>query len=198
MPDYTLARQITPRMINSNGQTVSPFSFATQTQSWIGADRWEMDVALPPMNRKQAAPWIAWLAATQGSLNVFQLGDPLGLRPQGNVRGTPVVNGAQAATVNQLATRGWLPNAVGLLMPCDYIQVGWRLHMVMSPTVITADASGNATIPIWPGLREAVVDAQPINFLNASGLFRLASDTREWSLNETRLWGISFKAVEAR
>lgn len=71
-----------------------------------------------------------------------------------------------------------------------------RLYRVLD--VVNSDANGNATITIWPSLREATVDGQAITFSKPAGLFRLADNRRSVLTDETRLSGISLKAIEAR
>jgi hypothetical protein len=82
-------------------------------------------------------------------------------------------------------------------MPRDYIQIGYRLYNVISAPV-NSDSSGNATITLWPSLREQVTDGTPIVTVNCTGLFRLASNDREYTFRETKTVGLSFKCEEAR
>ena len=56
----------------------------------------------------------------------------------------------------------------------DYLQIGQRLHMVISQDV-DSDDQGSATINIWPSIREAPNDGDPIILNNPTGLFRLKS-----------------------
>ena len=94
-----------------------------------------------------------------------------------------------------------------MLLPGDYIQIGatpnaagvagvCRLHRVV--TRVDADANGNATIQVWPSLREATTDGETLILKNPVGLFRLAVNTGEILTDETRLSGITLKLVEAR
>ena len=199
MPTTPAFRTLTLSMQESVGQTQSPFTMASQVQAWPGADWWEAEIALPPMPRAKALPWIAFLAALRGKSNVFQLGDPLGTKPQGAGSPIPVYfNGAHLATATSINTKGWVPNAIAVLQPGDYLQIGYRLHMVAGVSTINADANGDASFDIWPSLREPHPDFDPITTSSTTGLFRLADNKRTWSANESKLYGISFKAVEAR
>jgi hypothetical protein len=120
----------------------------------------------------------------------------MGAIPQGTPSGAPKTRDLQLASATILRTTGWTPNAVGLLLPGDYIQLGVRLHK--SVVTVSADALGNADIEIWPSLREAVAPNVPIITDHCVGLFRLAENKRTWSVSETKTYGISFKATEAR
>jgi len=85
-----------------------------------------------------------------------------------------------------------------VMRPGDYLQLGYRLHVVAGPIGVYPDGSGNATIEVWPSLRDAPTDGEAITLGNTAGLFRLADNKRDWSVTEAKLFGISFKAIEAR
>jgi hypothetical protein len=172
----------------------------SQVQQWPGADWWELDVQLPPLSLTSARTWRAWFAALRGKANVFQVGDPLGQTPGGTPSGAPL--GVVSATENQpmatfLYTCGWTPNKNNLLLPGDYLQLGNRLHIVSGVSPVNSDANGNATIEIWPSLRESA-SGVTVQTSSCTGLFRLADNKRQFSENYTRLFGLTFKAIEAR
>lgn len=181
----------------------SPFTSQTQVQTWPGGDFWDATVNLPKLNAAAAAVWESFLAELRGGANVFLLADPRYTGPKGLIRGTPVVSGVNNAMATQLNTRGWTPDSFRLLLPGDYLQLGsvaseipCRLFKVLD--VVDSDSNGNATITIWPSLREATTDGQAINFNNPQGTFRLAANRRSTTTDESKLTGLSFKAIEAR
>lgn len=174
----------------------SPFTGQTQVQSWPGADWWEASITLPQMNESDAAIWTAFLAELRGMTNMFYLSDPLHKQPQGSPQGTPVIRGVNPAMATTLNTRGWKANTFRLLLPGDQIQIGQRLHRVLD--VVNSDTAGYGTINIWPSIREATTDGQALILNNPQGLFRLADNKRSVLTTETRLSGISFRAIEAR
>ena len=182
---------------DSVGMTQSPFTMQSQTQYWAGGDFWKVNASLPSMSNANADAWVAFLLECRGQLNVFQLGDTSKTKPSGRPQGTPVVSGTNTATSTMLNTRGWKASTNRLLMPRDYIQIGYRLYNVISAPV-NSDSSGNATITIWPSLREQVTDGTAITTTNCKGLFRLASNDREYTFRETKTVGLSFHALEAR
>jgi hypothetical protein len=145
------------------------------------------------MTHKQAQEWIAFLMQIRGQSNVFQLGDLLAATPQGTPSGTPVTNGTQFGY--QLVTRGWTENAANVLLPGDWIQVGYRLYRNLD--VVNADATGNATLNIWPQLRELPTDGTAVITSNTKGLWRLSANQRRWSANEAKIYGISLNIREA-
>jgi hypothetical protein len=93
-----------------------------------------------------------------------------------------------------LVTRGWQPNVYGQLNPGDYIQVGLRLHQVTAQ--VNSDSSGNATISIWPSLRETPADGTALGFVNPVGVFRLSSNKRQWHASPATLTEIGFSCNE--
>jgi hypothetical protein len=213
MPSSPKPSSIHFSMSDAVGETVSPFTRQTQEQEWPGGDYWELDIQLPPLTSRprsgsvynaawtQIGTWRGWLAALHGKANVFSVGDPLATAPTGSPGASvPVcVNSTSEnqATASYIYTSGWVASTSGLLLPGDYIQLGKRLHVVAGVSSVDSDASGNATIEIWPSLRESAAGVS-IGLTNCTGLFRLADNKREFSENVTRLFGLTFKAIEAR
>jgi hypothetical protein len=187
-------------VIDAVGSVTSTFTGQVQTFQWPGADMWKGTITLPPLQQSDADNWISFLMELRGMANAFQIGDPLKATPRGTPSGAPVTNNSvswgNAAGSQQLGTSGWTINAQNLLLPGDYIQVGYRLHRVLD--TVDADENGNATITVWPSLREQPTNAETIITTGAQGLFRLATNKRVWSADETLLTSISFQIQEYR
>jgi len=182
--------------VNAVSISRSPFTFDTQTQSFSGQS-WGAEVTLPAMIRETAEEWISFLMALQGPKGTFYLRDPLAAEPRGVATGTPLVNGANQ-TGNSLVTDGWTNSTTGILKRGDKIQIGSRLYAVMGTSDVDSDGSGNATIDIWPRLRESPADNENIITVEAAGVFRLANNLNNfWSADETKTYDISFDCVEA-
>lgn len=176
----------------------SPFTGQTQAQQWFGADMWSGTLTPPPLATRWGGEWKAFLAQLRGMANAFQLPVPNYSGPRGMPLGAPAIPGTvtNVAGDQGLATTGWTASKTGLLLRGDYLQVGYRLHMVLDP--VTSDGSGNATIPIWPSLREAPIASAAINLIKPAGLFRLGTNKRGWGVDQSRLSRISFPIVEYR
>jgi hypothetical protein len=191
---------ISVSMMDAVANVPSPFvPSQQQTQIWPGADAWSLKLSLPKMHRKFAGAWLGFLAGMRGMQNVVQLGDPLGADPQGKAEGAPVCatsgsNNALNATT--LVTRGWVANVFGQLQPGDYLQIGSRLHQAVAQ--VNSDGSGNASISVWPSLREVPADGTAIKLVNCQGVFRLASNLRTWHADATQLYQVSFQFTEVR
>ena len=117
--------------------------------------------------------------------------------PTGSI---PVVNNGGGVNnltgATNLVTAGWAVSKARILLPGCYLQIGYRLHMVLQ--TVSSDSGGNATINVWPSIREQPTDASAINFNAPKGLFRLADNARQVSVAVTRLGAIGVKCVEAK
>ena len=192
--------QFSLTMIDSVAVVPSPYvPGQNQTQVWPGADAWAFNFTLPKMNRITAAPWRGFMSELRGQQNVYQIGDPTGTAPLGEALGEPVcatsgTNNLTSAT--SLVTSGWTPSVLKQLMPGDYLQLGYHLHQVCEQ--VNSDSGGNATISIYPSLRDSPADLSVITLFNCVGLFRLKNNTRAWHSDFTQLTQLSFDAVEVR
>lgn len=176
----------------------SVFTGQVQTQQWPGADMWSGTATLPPLTQLQADAWLSALMQMQGMSNAFQLGDPMKKAPRGLAIGDPVVDGsvAMVAGGQVLHTTGWLPAQAGLLLPGDYLQLGFRLHRVLDSVI--SNNVGQAAINIWPSLREPPLSGELIVLNNPVGLFRLANNKGTWSSGVDHLTHLSFPFTEFR
>jgi hypothetical protein len=181
---------------NAVAVVTSIFTGQTQTQHFPGADQLSCKVTLPPLTQAQADAWIAALMQCQGMTNAIQIGDPLKITPRGNPVGAPTVDTSQAmaAGTNVLYTYGWQASSTSLLLPGDYLQIGFRIHRVLDQ--VNSGGDGKAAINIWPSLRET--PSGVVITSNAKGLFRLANNKNTWSADYTLLSSISFDVIEYR
>lgn len=183
--------RIAPRSIVA--VAVSPFSGAQQAYQHQG-QFWQADITLPPMRTADAAPWMAAFLQLNGRYGTFRLGNAAMQTPRGAATGTPLVKGA-SQTGQSLITDGWSASVTGILKQGDYIQIEDRLYMLMIDA--NSDASGNATLDIWPRLRAAPADNAVITTSNCKGLFRLTSNEMPWVHKPADIVELSFSAVEA-
>jgi len=111
----------------------------------------------------------------------------------------PLVNGA-GQTGNTLNIDGCSPNVVGWFAPGDYIQLGTgsatQLYKVLTRT--DTNASGQATLDLWPNLRSSPADNAAVVFTDTKGRFRLKDNITQWNINEISSYGITFDCVEAQ
>lgn len=197
LPSVQGFMRMTIRARSTAGVSVSPFTGEQQVYVHQG-EVWEADFELPPMVRADAEEWIGgFLLALNGREGTFLAGDPLGTLARGTWAGqSPLVNGA-SQTGKTLAVDTL--TAASTAKPGDWLQLGsagtTRLHKVTA--LGTANGSGQVTLDIWPRLRSSPADNAAVTIASAKGIWRLASNTREWSLERAQKYGLAFSAVEA-
>jgi hypothetical protein len=198
-PNNDIARV---RLIARNAVAVaaSPFTFAQQVYRHQGQG-WEADITLPAMKRADAEEWISFLLRLRGQYGTFLLGDPNGATPRGSassVPGTPVVNGA-SQTGDELNIDGLPVSVSGYLLAGDYIQLGSgataTLHKVLEN--VDSNASGEATLNLFPKVRTAPADNAAVTVTDAKGNFRLNANETAWDIDTATIYGVTFGAVEA-
>lgn len=185
------------RAMNVVGMSQSPFTGQQQVYKHQG-QWWEAELTLPPMKRAEAEQIAAFLLKLNGRYGTFTLGDPANTAPRGVGTGTPLVNGG-SQTGNSLVTDGWTTSTTGIMKAGDWIQLGSgsasRLHKVLSD--VNSDASGNASLDIWPNLRSSPADNAQITVIAPKGVWRLASNDVNYSIDEASIYGMTFACVEA-
>jgi hypothetical protein len=196
LPTSPTLRDITLRTRSVVGVGASPFTLQAQSYAWPGQIL-AASCRLPPMARAEAEAWVAALVSLNGMECSFLLGDTANPAPRGSATGTPLVNGA-GQTGRTLATDGWTAGVTGILKAGDWIQLGTagtaRLHKVVADA--TSNGSGEATLDLWPALRSSPADNAALTLASPKGLFMLASNQTEWSIDEARIYGLAFEAVE--
>lgn len=175
--------------------TESPFNLKRFYYRQPG-DRWRVTVNLSTMTIDNAGQWEGFLLMLESGLRPFYLGDVFNIIPKGAAKGSPVVKGAgQSGRV--LNTSGWEASIANQLKAGDKLQIGNSLYMVVRN--FDSNSSGEATLNIWPSLRESYADLTAIRLFKPQGIFRLASASQV--LRTSSLTGaagsISFEAIEA-
>lgn len=192
LPATPAFRSVVFRAPKEAGVARSMFTGSSQVQESQG--EWlEVDAALPPMLRAKAAPWVATLTSLRGPVGTFLLGDPSAKTPRGTVAGSLVVSGGSQTGSSLLTTGG-----TGTLLQHDWIQLGsgatQRIYMCMKDVTLGT----GVTVEIYPKLRESPGNGDAITYTNCKGLFRLSESGKTgWSVNEAKVFGITFQAIEA-
>lgn len=153
----------------------SPYGANEQTAALPSAARIVATLTWEKLARAEAADLEAFLWECDGPAGRFYLGCQARLNPRGNPLGAPVVDGAgnYGGLVN---TRGWTPNAAGVLLRGDYFGVGDEIKMVRA--TVNADADGKAAISFKPALRRVPADSAPIVTAAPKAVFRLLDDNQ--------------------
>lgn len=161
--------QITAR--EAVGSRVSPLNFRQETQVFPGQIL-SMRVDFLNHDPEDGSRLETFLLKLRGGAGKFRFGDPFHSKPMGRARGVPKVIAAVAGS-QTLTTSGWMPNHPAQLLAGDYLQLGERLYRVLDQ--VGSDAAGNATLTVWPNLRETYAANTPLKLFNPTGLWRLSS-----------------------
>lgn len=178
------------------GMSVSPFTREQQVYVHQG-EQWRARVMLPAMKRANAEEWVAFLIALNGLEGTFLMGDPSASTPRGTWSGGgPLVNGS-SQTGKSMNIDGLTASVT--IKKGDWFQLGSgsgsKLHKIVLD--VTANGSGQAAIDFWPRLRASPTDNDALTIASPKGVWRLASNRRDWSIRLAGLYGITFEAMEA-
>ena len=184
---------VTLRAVNIVGEQRGPFNAKREIQVFPGA-HWEIEVAFLPVLRAEAQRLEAFLLSLRGKAGTFRLADPYRSLPLGSNLGTPLVRVATVAGDEAVLTKGWTINQVDALKAGDFIEIGTRLHMVLQDA--DADASGNATVNVWPPIRQVHAVNAPLITSNARGVFALDANAVEFTRGVNGYNGAILRAVE--
>lgn len=175
----------------------SELSFNVQTIELPGAI-WKASYTLPPMRHEQAGAWQAFLLSLRGQAGRFYGFDPdyaiKGAR--GTPNGTPLVDGADQTGLS-LAVSGFDVSTTVFKAGDQFAfetAAGRELKMVTDTVV--SDASGNATIPFVPAIRNAPADGAALIVAAPSCIMMLNSPELSWSTDAYPFYSLSFSAVE--
>ena len=195
---YPVSRVLT--MLDAASLSASPFTFQQQSVHY-GGDLWGLEIHWPTMTAKHAKPLLAMLAALRGTYGTFLCEGPT-VPVQGAVSShaaQPVVRGAHTAGERELRLRAGANDVADYFVAGDIIQLnagGAHLYQVLSNA--DTNATGEATLDIWPRLRGALVDGgDVITGDTRLGTWRLAGNERRFSVNMLRHYGLTLACREA-
>lgn len=192
-PTHLAPNAVRWSIVSSTALSTSPTTYQ-QTRYEFDGEIWQIDVSYPPLKRDEAAPFFAFLASLRGVNGTFLFGDTLLGSTQGTSTGTPRVNGANQARAKVLISDGWTSSTL-VLKAGDFFEVDGRCYM--SLTDVTSDASGNASIDVFPRLRNHADNATVVT-VNPRGTFRLTNDQQTIvEVGNNQFFSISFQAREA-
>lgn len=169
-------------MDHNHGIAAAPFTGIVQAQRGQ-MERWSFTMTLRRLTRKQASSAFGFFLNLEGPLNIFRMADPAALQPLGRATGMPV-GSATAAGSRTIATIGWTPNT-DILRAGDWVQIGHNYSRVRNS--VTSDASGAATLDLWPRIMLAVISGTPVKLRPARGLFRFSVTPPEFDISAESL-----------
>ncbi len=155
-------------------------------------------MSFPPMKRENAEEVAAFLIKLNGRFGTFLMGDPANTSPRGVGTGTPLVKGS-SQTGNELITDGWTADITNILKAGDWIQLGAgataRLHKILDN--VNSDATGTATLTLFPSLRSSPADNAVIVVNSPKGQWRLSTNDIDYTIQTGQFYGITLACMEA-
>lgn len=172
----------------------SPLTRTLDTRRLTG-ERWSVVFRYPQMkDRATAAEWEVFLTELEGRAGRFFAPVPFRTRPQLNVGGTPLVNGADQSGSN-INTNGW-PNDITVLKKGDYIQFTNDELKILTADAIS-NGSGESTLQFKPNLRNSPADASAITLNDTGVVMMLLNDEQGWDYTKFGTVQFSLAGVEA-
>ena len=167
--------------VSATSRNTSPFTLQTQQYNWPG-QAWLGSVDCPPMKRADAEEIVAFLLSAQRGTFYFQ--DYANPTNRGGVTGTLTV-----ATATANGTTLTISGATGSFAVGDWIQISTSLYKVVQ-------SNSSSSVDVFPALRKSYAGGTAITYLNAKGVFRLASPSTEWAIGEASIYGVGFAIIE--
>lgn len=186
MPSSPTFREVTyiPRTVV--GAKRSPFTGQRQTYVWPG-QWWEIRAVLPKIkDDADADAWIAWKLGLNGQQGTFNLGPSTRKSPRSTWAGSCLID----AGVTALSTTVIFKNHTGTPALGDWFSVGNNLHRVTK--VLNA-----TSVDCWPRTRSAYANGTAVTIVNPTGLFCLADNDMQWSVDLAKHTELVLNAVEA-
>ena len=197
LPTATGIKSVTITPISIVGITRSIYTLEEQVQAHPG-QAWQANINLPIMNEVNAQEWIAFLLSLNGVQGTFLMSDPTGIMPRGaassNQSPSPLVNGG-GQSGNELDIDNCPSSITDYLKRGDYIQLDYGYHRLLED--VSTDASGEATLSIWPNLRRAPADNESVRTISPVGIWRLVSSSSFYTDTDFLFKEMGFSCVEA-
>ncbi len=175
----------------------SPFTFKQQLHKHSGK-MLEIEITTMRLERADAEQVVTFGLKLGGKLGTFLIGDLPNPNPRGSSGGTPLVKGA-GQTGEELIIDGLPVSTNGVYLAGDWFHVGTGTTQRLHKNLVDVDSNGagDATLDIFPPLRESPVDDAPLTWVEARGVFRLVNNAFTWDLRRALVYGFQFVAVEA-
>ena len=174
----------TERLVLNRRQSATASSWTYKQQVVQTAAQWALQWTWPPVTHLTAEALDAWLLSLKGQIGTFRYAPRQ--RYTSPIIGTTLAQPGYAYN-DSIAVSGWAASAGTNLRAGQYFQIGDQLLRLTQANAF-ADANGFVTISFVPELRIAYSAGTAVNFVNPTGLFRLASsDGSGYTLTTDRL-----------
>lgn len=139
----------------------------------IGAQRWRFTARYNDLTRDDFAPVYAYIMATGGGLESFDIVPPVISDTSGDATGIMRVNGNHLAGDSTISVDGF----TGTIKAGDFIKFASHTKVYM----VTADLAGAGTLNISPALLEPTLNNDVVTYNNVPFTMRVSNDTQRFS-----------------
>lgn len=146
----------------------------TQVRS-IGAQRWSFTAKYNDLTRDEFAPVYAYIMATGGGVDAFEIVPPVISDSSGDISGTMLVNGNHLAGDNTISVDGFS----GTIKAGDFVRFSSHTKVYM----VTQDLTGAGTLNISPALISGASDGIVVDYSNVTFTMRVVNDVQKFSLS---------------
>jgi hypothetical protein len=150
----------------------------------FGPPRWTLGMSsLDAMSPLQAGIWEALIAQLRGRVNHLAAYDITRPLPQGTMRGSLTLNGAQVAGDTTVVVTGGAGQAGTTLLRGDWLQLGTGLgtsQLIKVCADATANGSGVITLTTEPPLRLAFSGGTAVTYSQPLAYFKRSSARSSW------------------
>ena len=160
----------------------------------IGGQYFTFTVSMPPMEQLEAQAVFAFLQKQKGMFETFQIGYPLNNKGTSHSETDIVVNGAQSAADDAIASDGF-SHTNHALRAGDLIKFANHTKVYMIQEDVTA-SGGAATVSISPNLVATLADNEAVTVNKPSFTVYLESNEIVYSTDISGLFSISFDVRE--
>lgn len=183
----------TLRLMRKTIALQSPYSGKTQTLVMPFA-LWDFNGKFSQQVLINAGSLRSFLAQLEGMGNTFQFVPPEYSKPSTGYAGAAgLVNGASQTGLS-LITNGWTASAA-IFLAGDYFNINGEFKIVTAN--VTANISGQATIPFEPLLRASPANSLALTIVNPYVTLAANDDnTASWNLSPPIEYGMSLTATE--
>lgn len=146
-----------------------------------GAQRWMFVLKYTRLTRAEWATLFSWLMTQGGEGGSFTFYPPVFGDVQGTAAGSPKVKTTTAAGQTSIPSKGWTAGSA-VLKAGDFVKFASHAKVYMVTADVTADGSGEASIPIRPILVESVTGDEVITASAVPFTVSIDQDTLEAEL----------------
>lgn len=166
----------------------------------LAPPRWTLALIGPQfLHVAEAAMWRDLILRLQGRIHqlaAYDLGNPA---PRGTMRGTLTLTSGLAVGATTLPITGGAGQAGTTILAGDWLGIGSgsTRQLVAAAADVTADGSGNASVPISQSARWAQISGSSVVWDKPTALFRQTTSESSWSHEGAIRTGYSLDLIES-